>query len=250
MTNHHGAFGRGLLLGLAVALLASAAVAAERSDEWIKTKAEITLYAMPDVEPSGITVSSKHGYVTLTGAVPTASAKTNLLAAVNHIEGVRAVQDQLQVSSVPPEPKPNPPGTTDLRGEVVKKLSLDRELRDNSITVDAQPDGVVVLSGFANSLTDQLRALKIARGVTGVASVRNDMKSPPDTLYDMQPAAGAAQGADTKNRLQHQALEGISAEPPPPAAGDAPARVDREDKHPAEVNPEGDTTHSPRTADE
>src|SRR4030095_13146664 len=64
MTNHHGAFGRGLLLGLAVELLASAAVAAERSDEWIKTKAEITLYAMPDVEPSGITVSSKHGYVT------------------------------------------------------------------------------------------------------------------------------------------------------------------------------------------
>jgi hypothetical protein len=123
--------------------------------------------------------------------------------------------------------------------------TADPQLRDNPITVRAEPGGVVVLGGSANSLDDQLRALRIARGGLGVERVLNDMKSPPDTLYDVTVGEGAAGAADARNRRERQARDGRAAEPAPGQAGDAPSRD--ADEHPAAINPEGDTVHSPRS---
>lgn len=230
-------------------LVAAGAMADDwRPDEWITTKTAIALYAIPEVDPAGISVKSQDGQVTLIGAVPTADAQQKIVQAVRQIKGVQSVSDQLQVSAPPPAPEPrHVPGTDELRGEIVKKLSDDPELRDNSISVGAERGGVVVLGGFASSLNDQLRALRIARGTTGVQMVRNEMKSPPDTLYDLNAGEGAAQGADTRNRRERQALDGTAAEPPPRAGDAPPAEAGKE--HPAAINPEGDTTHSPHTAD-
>lgn len=37
--------------------------------------------------------------------------------------------------------------------------------------------GIVQLSGFVNSMDDQYKAVKVAKGVSGVKSVKNDMRS-------------------------------------------------------------------------
>jgi osmotically-inducible protein OsmY len=36
--------------------------------------------------------------------------------------------------------------------------------------------GVVQLSGFVNSMADQNKAVEVARGISGVNSVKNDMQ--------------------------------------------------------------------------
>lgn len=238
--------GRRAAIALAVWLSASGAGAAEwRPDEMIATKAKIGFYAIPSVDPDGITVESREGDVTLLGAVPSAEAKTKVVQTVHAIEGVKNVRDELQISAAPVSAAGRPADAATVKGEVVKQLSDDPELRDNSISVDAQSGGVVVLGGFANSLTDQLRALKITHGVAGVEMVRNEMKTPPETLHDMNIGEGSAQGADARNRRERQAREGLAVERQPGQAGDAP----RDDAHPAEINPEGDAVHAPHAAD-
>ena len=245
---HQGMIRSGIATLIAAGAWLGTAMAAQdwRPDDFIRTKLQIALFAIPGVEPEAISVESTDGNVTLIGTVPSAAAKEKVVQAANQIEGVKNVRDQLQVSSAPEPAAEAPPAGTDLQGEVVKKLANDKQLRDNPISVRAQPGGVIVLGGSANSLDDQLRALKIAHGVAGVTMVQNDMKSPPDTLYDMPIGEGAAQGEDTRNRRERQAREGQAVEEVPGQAGDAPAR----DEHPADINPEGDTTHSPHAAEE
>lgn len=51
----------------------------------------------------------------------------------------------------------------------------DAVLRVTDVTVQTY-DGVVQLSGFVNSRSDINRAVDLARGVTGVKSVKNDLR--------------------------------------------------------------------------
>lgn len=241
---------RGIGLGFAaVAVLGGGASADDRwrPDDLIMTKTQIALFSVTGVEPAAVSVDSSEGAVTLVGTVPSVAAKEKVVQTARGIEGVKSVRDQLQVSTAPPPPAGNKPamGTDELRGEVLKKLAADPKLRDNPITVRAEPNGVVALGGAANSLDDQLRALRIARGTAGVERVQDDMKSPPDTLYNVTVGEGAAAGADVHNRRERQARDGRAAEPMFDQAGDAPQRD--ADEHPAAINPEGDTVHSPRT---
>jgi len=62
--------------------------------------------------------------------------------------------------------------TTRVKAEIIKEDSL----KVSEINVETFK-GVVQLSGFVNSLSDQQTAVKIARGVPGVKSVKNDMRS-------------------------------------------------------------------------
>jgi hyperosmotically inducible protein len=238
-----------LAAGIEIAM-ACAAHAETRSDEWITTKMSVALYSIDEIDPRDINVDSRGGRLTLAGTVPTFEAQQKVVAVARQVEGVRDINDELHVAPPPPDAAPRAHfGTDDLRGDVVKRLANDRELRDNSISVTAHPDGVVVLGGFADSLTAQLRALQIASGVNGVERVRNEMKSPPGALYDILPAEGAASGTDARNRRERQALDGRAAEPIPGQAGDAPYSGPPGVDSAADINPEGDTTHSPRGED-
>lgn len=60
--------------------------------------------------------------------------------------------------------------TTRVKAEILKEDSL----KVTEIKVETFK-GAVQLSGFVNSLADQQTAVKIARGVPGVVSVKNDM---------------------------------------------------------------------------
>jgi osmotically-inducible protein OsmY len=225
--------------------LSQASTAAESSDEWVTTKTAIALFAIPEVDPGGISVESRDGHVTLVGAVPNAAAKDRVVSVVRQVEGVKDIRDELQVSAPPVVEHARPRSSEDLRTEVVETLKDDADLTDNAISVEVENGGVIELGGFARSLSDQLRALRLTRGVPGVEMVRNAMKSPPDTLHDPVPAAGAARGADVRNRRERQARDGRAEEPIPVPAGDAPPADPPE--HPAGINPGGDTTEAPHS---
>jgi hypothetical protein len=62
--------------------------------------------------------------------------------------------------------------TTRVKAEFLKEDSL----KVAEINVETFK-GVVQLSGFVNSVGDQQTAVRIARGVPGVTSVKNDMRS-------------------------------------------------------------------------
>jgi len=61
--------------------------------------------------------------------------------------------------------------TTKVKASIVK----DKELKSAEINVETFK-GVVQLSGFVNSQSDIDRAVKIARSVKGVQTVKNDMR--------------------------------------------------------------------------
>lgn len=62
--------------------------------------------------------------------------------------------------------------TTRVKAEILKEDTL----KVAEINVETFK-GVVQLSGFVNSVADQQTAVRVARGVPGVTSVKNDMRS-------------------------------------------------------------------------
>ena len=62
--------------------------------------------------------------------------------------------------------------TTRVKAEILKEDTL----KVAEINVETFK-GVVQLSGFVNSVADQQTAVRLARGVPGVTSVKNDMRS-------------------------------------------------------------------------
>jgi len=64
---------------------------------------------------------------------------------------------------------------TVLTGKVKAAIFNDPSLKSAEINVETFK-GVVQLSGFVNSREDINKAIQVARGVKGVASVKNDMR--------------------------------------------------------------------------
>jgi len=62
-----------------------------------------------------------------------------------------------------------------ITAKVKAKIFKDDSLKSSEINVETFK-GVVQLSGFVNSQTDIDRAVKVARTVKGVTSVKNDMR--------------------------------------------------------------------------
>ncbi len=73
---------------------------AQRTDEQIKSAIEDILTDDPLLDASGIQVSVQQGIVTLTGAVPSRSAKRRAEELTDAIRGVRDVQNTLSIAGL------------------------------------------------------------------------------------------------------------------------------------------------------
>ena len=80
---------------------------------------------------------------------------------------------------------------TKITAKVRAKLSSDRDMHGNDITVSTE-HGTVNLGGTAKSEQDAQKATEIAKSTEGVASVNNDIKV--DSGGAMGGAAGGAAG--------------------------------------------------------
>ncbi|HTO55815.1 MAG TPA: BON domain-containing protein [Myxococcota bacterium] len=199
-------------IGIGILVLALAAFAArpsradmERPDAWITTKVKMSLLTTENVPSTAINVDTVDGKVTLHGIVSTDSEKTRAEQVARQIEGVRTVNNLLQV--VPSSRKEDVKiADAQLQKNVEAVLSRDAALSDSSIKIASVHDGVVLLSGNAKTLSAHRRALADARAVPGVKKVSSEIQS-PDKLGDDEISTSSATMKDKGSSMKSAAYD-------------------------------------------
>ena len=139
------------------------------NDGWITLKTKLALIA--DKRTSGFQtdVDSKDGVVTLSGKVDTNEAKSGATEVARGIDGVKSVDNQLQVV---PEAKRKEVNAADDKIEDGIKTAMknDAKLKDLSLTAKANA-GVVTLDGSVDTPQQLYEAAQAVRAVPGVKSV-------------------------------------------------------------------------------
>jgi osmotically-inducible protein OsmY len=159
----------------ALGLVGAAAVSAAGSDTWITTKAKISLLTADGVSGTKIDVDTVDGKVTLHGKVPTAAEKAKAESTVKAIEGVKEVKNLLQVV---PEDRKDVVNATDESIEDAVERALESDKALENVKVASVNKGVVLLSGKAETLDAELKAIQRAAGVPGVRRVSSEIEAP------------------------------------------------------------------------
>jgi hyperosmotically inducible protein len=136
------------------------------------------------VDGLDIDVDTMDGNVTLHGQVETDAARTEAESLAAKVEGVHTVRNMIAV--VPDAAEDAVESSDDaLRTRVSNVLERDAALAESDIDVESVIDGIVVLSGRADTLSAHRRALEDARSVEGVQQVASEIRS-PDELADRE----------------------------------------------------------------
>jgi hyperosmotically inducible protein len=141
------------------------------SDSWITSKTKIALYSDDRVKGTQVSVDTKDGVVYLRGKVDSPEAKAAAGDVAKGIEGAKSVKNDLQV--VPPsERKAVKANDTEITKAVEARMKNDTQLKKVDVRSDA---GVVTLTGEVPSINASAKASEMARAVTGVRSVKNEL---------------------------------------------------------------------------
>jgi osmotically-inducible protein OsmY len=165
---------------LTVALVGTLVVAgalvarADVSDSWITTKAQIALLTMDGFSVSGANVDTVKGDVTMHGKVATTEDRAKAEQTVRKVTGVKSVKNLLQV--VPGSVKEAVAANdSDVKDRVEASLKSDVKMKD--VKVASVNNGVVLLSGKTDNLTQSLRAIENAYSVNGVHRVASELQT-------------------------------------------------------------------------
>lgn len=167
-------------LAAVLALAPSWATAAEGDsppDAWVTTKAKIAVLTAVGTAGTNVNVDTVDGRVTLHGAVASDTDKQEAERAARKIDGVKEVRNLLEV--IPPEKREEIAAKDDeIRTRVRRALEQDEELRESAVEIESVNKGTVLLSGRADSLSQHLRAIQVAKTVEGVTRVASEIQSP------------------------------------------------------------------------
>lgn len=152
------------------------------SDPWITTKVKMSLLTSDQVDGLDVNVDTTNGRVTLHGTVDSSAEKQAAAMLARDVDGVREVRNLVQVVASGEQPQVAVDDQK-LAEQVRARLEADEALSDSTIEVKSVNDGVVVLAGDAETLSDHRRALETANAVEGVSHVASEIQS-PDTLAD------------------------------------------------------------------
>jgi hyperosmotically inducible protein len=152
-------------------------------DLWITSAAKVRLLANADTPAFDINVDTDDQVVTLFGTVHSEEAKRQAEAEVRKVDGVRDVENDLQVVSAG-EAESTTRSDEQLDEAVQQKLAASERLGEADIDVQVE-NGVARLTGSVASRSDHVAALSAARSVQGVRRVIDDLK------LDEAPAVGA-----------------------------------------------------------
>jgi osmotically-inducible protein OsmY len=178
---------------LAVLVLAGSvagrALAEPIPDDWITLKTKIALVTEGHLPVEGLHVDTANGWITLYGRIGSEAERTKAGAVAQAIKGNNGVRNLLQV--VPPASEPAVAEADDhLRQAVAAALKRDTSLAASNLSVKAVDKGSVLLSGTANTLFDQWRAVELARSVPGVRNVATEIRSPDEIMASESSTAG------------------------------------------------------------
>jgi hyperosmotically inducible periplasmic protein len=161
------------MIASALALTAMAAApvdALAQQDAWITMKTKIALMTADNVSTSDLNVDTVAGAVTLHGKVETTAEKANAETVAKGIDGVKSVQNLLQVVPASKE-KMTEVADKDVEDRVKAAFKADAMLKDSGIDVTSVNKGVVLLSGRAKTIDAHLKAIEMAKSVSGVRRV-------------------------------------------------------------------------------
>lgn len=146
-------------------------IKAEVTDSWLTAKTKIALYSDERVKGSQVSVETVNGTVMLRGKVDSDDAKTAATSIAAGVEHVKAVKNDLQVVAVGDRK------ATDISDKDVTRQIENRFSNTSQLTkIDVRTDGgVVTLTGAAPSIGASARASELARGVSGVRAVKNEL---------------------------------------------------------------------------
>jgi hyperosmotically inducible protein len=147
----------------------------ENSDAWMAVKIRSQLLVKANVSATATTVDVKDGVVTLTGTADNAAQKELTTVYAKEIKGVKSVKNDIVIKEVAP-------GSS--KGETIDDASITTQVKYALLTHKSTSalktkvttvDGVVSVSGEANSEAEKSLVTKLAQDVRGTKSVTNDM---------------------------------------------------------------------------
>ncbi|HBR1711619.1 TPA: molecular chaperone OsmY [Klebsiella quasipneumoniae subsp. similipneumoniae] len=146
-------------------------------DSTITARVKAALIDHKDINSGDISVKTENKVVTLSGDVTSAEQKSQALSVAKAVEGVSQVNDKLTVqhkSSSETATLKGYAGDTAITSEVKAKLLADDIVPSRNVKVETNA-GAVHLTGTVVSAAQAERAAEIAKAVSGVKSVRNDL---------------------------------------------------------------------------
>lgn len=158
------------LLAAAALLLTSLPVQASTIDDSIALSARKSYVFVTYLQGDDINIHSRDGVVSLTGTVSEESHRSLAQETVAGLPGVKSVDNRLEVKGVPPIANSDPW----VRNKVKATLLLHPSVNSRNTKVDFK-DGVVTLSGNADSQAQKDLSTEYARDVEGVKEVKNEM---------------------------------------------------------------------------
>ena len=164
------------------ALLGTAACSSTRTqrapgeqvdDAALLTSVKSALAADPVTEAGEINVDVNRGTVKLAGFVDTSKEKSKAGDIARGVDGVQSVQNDIAVKT---ENTSTGEVIDDsiITGKVKSALIADSTTKAHQINVETK-DGVVQLSGFVDNANSKSAATNVAKSVTGVKDVKNEL---------------------------------------------------------------------------
>jgi len=147
-----------------------------RLDERIKKQVVDSLYWDDRVDAAEVAVSVEDGRVELDGSVPSYTAKLAARDDAWVVDGVKSIDDQLEVSL---PSTPSLPSDDDIRDSIQSALRWDPELYSFKIDVDVSA-GWVTLEGTVDAYWKKIRAERVITDVWGVLGVTNKLAVVPE----------------------------------------------------------------------
>ena len=144
------------------------------SDLWITSATKMKLAADSRTPATEINVDCHDGAVTLFGMVSSQDSKSAAAKIARGVSGVKRVENRLVVV-VPANHSSVQARDEEIQQGVEESLNDRGEQENADIDVEVK-NGVVRLTGTVSTWQDNLSAVFVARSVTGVRSVRSELK--------------------------------------------------------------------------
>lgn len=159
------------------------------TDSGITAAVEGALKQEKGVSPNDVDVATSQGIVTLSGSVNDLLAKSR---AVKIAESIRGVLGVIDLTTVTPVSRPDEA----IRKDVLAALMQDPATESYQVAVSVQ-NAAATLTGSVHSYEEAQLATRVARGVTGLKEVHNNI-----TINFLAKSTDAEIADDVKARLQ------------------------------------------------
>jgi hyperosmotically inducible protein len=172
-----------LSMGLVAVLLATGGCAATKghrstggvvNDAELVTKVKAALVQNPSTKARDINVKAFNGQVQLAGFVDSADEKAAAGRTARDVNGVQSVRNDLEIAQGPRTAGEVVDDST-ITAKVKAALIGDSRTKASQINVNTN-QGIVQLAGFVDNPSAKSAAAEVARNVSGVKSVRNDLE--------------------------------------------------------------------------